>query len=255
MDADLDWVPAIPYAHRLLPTTHYIFGRRSKLRSHYFYTTSEPVITKKFKFKGTTYVERRGLKAAGTVGHQTVLPHSHHYPSGETVTHDEDREIAHDDTAPDAVALYAAVCLLGSVWPKNGPDTNQHDVAGYAAGFLCQHGVDPDLVPTIIEVAAESARDDNVTDRVRFATGTVDKFRKGQKRLAGGPKLAKEIGEDVVAQLKEWLDVASATKLPGKSHVTKLINLVLQSGAELFATPVGELYVPSQWASTPTPSH
>ena len=134
-----------------------------------------------------------------------MLPPSRHYPSGETVTLHEGGDIVHDDTAPDRVALYAVACLLGHVWPKNGPETNQHDTAAYAAGFLCQHGVDPDLVPVIVEVAAEIGKDDAVGDRGRYARDTTKKFLKGAKKLAGGPHLANELGADVVTQLKEWL--------------------------------------------------
>lgn len=209
LDVDLDWVAGIQFAPRFLPRTGFVFGRASKPLGHAFYTTSTPVVTKKFTdIDGTTIVELRGTKADGSIGLQTALPPSMHRPSGEVVTQTMDGDIAHDDAVPHRVALYAVACFLGRHWPKNGPDTNQHDTAAYAAGFLCRRGVDLTLVPVIVEVAATLGGDDNVRDRVRYAQGTVEKFRAGDTKLAGGPKLAKEVGEAVVARLREWLPVA-----------------------------------------------
>jgi hypothetical protein len=60
-----------------------------------------------------------------------------------------------------------------------------------------------------VEVAATIGNDDNVRDRLRYAEDTVAKFEAGEKRLAGGPSLAKELGEPVVARLREWLPAAA----------------------------------------------
>lgn len=208
-DIDFDWVGGVRFAREFLPETKFGFGRASKPLGHGFYTTSFPVISKKFTdTDGTTLVERRGTTIEGVIGMLTVLPPSVH-PSGEIVTFVEDGDIKHDDSVIDGTTYYAIACLLGRHWPKNGPDTNQHHTAAHAAGFLLSRGVDPLFVPRIIRVAATIGGDENVQDRVRFASDTVEKFKAGKKKLTGGPKLAQELGEDVVALLRDWLPKSS----------------------------------------------
>jgi hypothetical protein len=182
LDVDFDCGPGIRFASYFLPSTGFGFGRPSKSVGHAFYTTSTAIVMRKFNdvdVNRTTLVELRGTKADGSIGFQTVLPPSKHYESGETVTLTTSGDITHDDTVPGCVTLYAVTCLLGRHWPKNGPDTNRHDTAGYVAGFLCSRGVDPNLVPTIVEIAADLGGDDRVRDRVRYAQDTVAKFRAG----------------------------------------------------------------------------
>jgi len=206
LDVDFDWIPGIEFAHRFLPNTGFVVGRPSKKIGHAFYTTSTPVVALKYKdIDGTTLVERRGTKTDGTIGLQTVLPPSVYRATGEVLALTANGDIVHNDTVVDCVTSYATACLLGRHWPKNGPDTNQHDTAAYAAGLLCKCGVDPVVVVVIIEIAATLGGDDNVGDRVRYARDTVAKFQAGEKKLAGGSNLAKEIGKEVVARVHEWL--------------------------------------------------
>jgi len=208
-DCDFDWAPGIPYVRRFLPKTGFVFGRKSKPFGHAFYTTSSPIVTVKYKdVDGTTLAEWRGTKADGSIGLQTMLPPSRHYASGEDVVLATDGELSHDDVAPLGLCLYVVACLLGRHWPKNGPDTNQHDTAGYAAGFLCARGVDPTRVVDIIEVAATLGGDDNVHDRVLYAQDTIKKSLAGETRLTGGPRLAQELGDPVVTRLRQWLPLA-----------------------------------------------
>src|SRR5262245_13551729 len=104
LDVDFDWEPAIPYADKFLPHTGFGFGRTSKPHGHAFYTTSHKVTY--FKFTDTdnsTLVERRGTKKNGTIGHQTVLPPSVHYKSGEIVTLSHNGPIAHNDEVIDGI--------------------------------------------------------------------------------------------------------------------------------------------------------
>ena len=178
LDVDLDWAPGSPFLKHFLPKTRFVFGRKSKPLGHAVYTTSTPVTSYKFKdIDNTTLVERRGTKSDGTIGLQTVLPPSVHRESGEVVTFAQAESIDHDPAGGDGITLYAVACLLGRHWPQNGPDTNQHDTAAYAAGFLCLRGVDPRHVPTIIEVAATLGGDSNVRDRVQYARDTVRSSR------------------------------------------------------------------------------
>jgi hypothetical protein len=205
-DADFDWAPGIRHAARFLPDTRFAFGRASKPLGHAFYMSSTPVASTEYKdTDGTMLVERRGLKKDGTLGRQTMLPPSVHRESGEVVTLALDGPIAHDDAAVGGLMLYATACVLGRHWPKNGPTTNQHDLASCVAGFLVRRNVDANVIPTVVEVAATIGGDSNVADRVRYAKDTVKKFQADAK-VSGGPKLAKELGKEVVARLDEWLD-------------------------------------------------
>jgi len=239
LDVDLDWTPGTHFVGRFLPRTDFGFGRASRPVGHAFYTTSTPIRHTDFKDGDITLVELRGTKADGSIGKQTMLPPSIHRESGEVVTLKADGDITHNDDVPHLVALYAVACLLGRHWPKNGPTTNQHDTAAYAAGFLCQRGVDPDRVPVIVEVAATLGGDDNTEDRVRFARDTVLKFQSGEKKLAGGRKLAGEIGKPAVATLEQWLPKETADNDSGiVVRGGDLSSIVDRAETALLATPI-----------------
>lgn len=236
VDIDLDWAPGIRFLKHLLPATGFGFGRKSKPIGHAFYTTSAAVPYYKFAdIDGTTIVERRGTKTDGSIGLQTVMPPSVHRATGEVLSLLADGDIGHDDTVIDGVTMYAVACLLGRHWPANGPDTNQHDTAAYAAGFLCLRGINPEHIPTIVEVAATLGGDSHVRDRVQYAIDTVAKFQAGEK-VTGGPKLAREIGEDVVARLREWLpreDAAEDAIGEAVATLNKTTALIWQQSGSL----------------------
>jgi hypothetical protein len=207
-DIDLDAPEAVFAARTLLVRSKMVHGRPSKPASHYWFVA---VGSKSEVFKdvdGSVLVEIR------STGGQTVLPPSIH-PSGELISWDVFSEaplIAAADLR-QSVVLVAVAALLGRHWLPNGPLTNQHASAGYAAGFLLALGVDPLFVPQIIEVAATLGKDSDVADRVAFARSTCAKYAAGDK-TAGGPKLAEEIGEKVVEAIRGWFrDGSIKTKL------------------------------------------
>ncbi len=107
--------------------------------------------------------------------------------------------------APDdlfgAVRDVAIVALLARHWPGPGA---RHAMVGPLAGFLLQARLDPARVVRIIKVAATIAKDPDVQDRVDFANSTAKTFAAGSA-VTGGPKLAEELGEDVVAKMRTWL--------------------------------------------------
>ncbi|WP_254508569.1 bifunctional DNA primase/polymerase [Anatilimnocola floriformis] len=51
IDVDLDHKRAVELAADFLPPTPAVFGRESKLRSHFVYRVTSPVATKKFRSK------------------------------------------------------------------------------------------------------------------------------------------------------------------------------------------------------------
>jgi hypothetical protein len=60
---------------------------------------------------------------------------------------------------------------------------------------------------------ATIGEDDNVDDRVRYAKDTIRKFQAGDTRVSGGPKLAQELGDAVVARINEWLGQTEGPQL------------------------------------------
>lgn len=100
VDVDLDTPEAIELAPRFLPST-WVFGRASKLRSHWLYVCPG-VKTERYQHAGETLLEMRGD------GCQTVLPPSTH-PSGEAVRWDTEAD------GGDAPRLLTADELVAAV--------------------------------------------------------------------------------------------------------------------------------------------
>lgn len=100
-DVDLDAIEAVELAPEFLPPTPYVFGRKSKQRSHWVYY-SKGARTAKIEHDRATLVELRSS------GLQTVFPGSVH-PSGEEIELYENGEPA----TVDAGELEQAVAMLG----------------------------------------------------------------------------------------------------------------------------------------------
>lgn len=202
VDVDLDCAEALPLAARFLPTTHSVFGRATKPRSHYEYYADPSVPTEKFEdVDGAMLVELR------STGGQTVFPGSVH-PSGEPIEWDEDGEVARGPgaTLREAVARLAAACLLARHWPDTG---SRHGAALAAAGLLARGGLDEAAAVAIVTAAAGHAGED---DHKRDVLDTVAKIASGAA-VTGGPTLAELLrgdGAKVVALLRRWLGLRGA---------------------------------------------
>lgn len=117
VDVDLDCPEALALAPRILPPTGFVFGRKSKPRSHMLYTSAAK--TKRFHLPdGGTSVELRGEATDGSPGIQTVFPPSEH-PSGETIEWDPDAwdgaelpPVVDAALLLDRVTRLAAACIL-----------------------------------------------------------------------------------------------------------------------------------------------
>lgn len=114
IDVDLDHALAVGLAPEFLPATDSIFGRKSKQRSHWLYSMTAPVQTKKEQAvidgKPAMLVELRSS------GCQTVFPPSLH-PSGESITWAIDGDPA--KVAPE-VLLSAVTALASEVRKRLG---------------------------------------------------------------------------------------------------------------------------------------
>ena len=201
-DVDLDWGDGTPLARRLLPPTGFGFGRASRTVSHAFYTTSEPVTTKAFdNIDGKPFVELRGVKSDGLPGFQTMVPPSIH-PCEEVLELRQDGEIAHDDSLPRKVALYATACMLLHHVGHRGL---LHDARLAVAGFLLQLGLSEEETTAVGQAVADVTGND-AADMATAVHSTAQKLRRGE-RVNGRNALVKVIGDEgkkVVSRITEW---------------------------------------------------
>jgi hypothetical protein len=203
VDVDLDHPLAIEIAPLLLPRTASVHGRPGKPDSHYWYIC-ENVKTRQFTDLPLPDGSKQMLVEIRSTGGYTALPPSVH-PSGDLLAWasegDALRLTPDELTAP--VTHLAIATLMAIHWPGHGA---RHAMVGHLAAFLCQHGVNPVVVPRIIEAAACAARDADLQDRMNFARTTVQKYTADpDASLTGGPSLADAIGADVVSRLRQWL--------------------------------------------------
>lgn len=235
VDVDLDCPEALLLARSLLSKTPTMFGRASRQRSHYLYTSA--CETEKFAEPPTrattaaaTDKERGMLVELRSTGGQTVFPGSTH-PSGEPVTWDG--EGAPAVIAParlrQEVAELAAACLLARRWPAEG---RRHEAALAAAGLLARGGVADDRVVLIVNGAARVAKDEDRRDDV---LSTLAKIHAGEA-VTGGPRLAELLtdGEAVVRQIRTWLQLAPSAGAPDRPTLTD------DGNAQRFAEQHGE---------------
>ena len=211
VDIDLDAPEAAGLADALLPPTDFIFGRKSKPRSHRFYRTTETRKTKQFKAPdGTMLVELRAT------GGQTVVPPSIH-PSGERVEFDCNGgpvSIAGQDLER-AVSRLAAATLLARSWPKQG---SRHQAALALAGGLLRAGWSTEEAAIFIHAVAEAAGDEEVEDRVQAVASTGTRLDGGGD-ATGWPQLIELVGKKTVDAVVKWLGIRSHRD-QGASHAT-----------------------------------
>jgi predicted P-loop ATPase len=204
-DVDFDWADGLALRD-LLPLTNFGFGRQSRIVSHAFYTTPDPIPSKEYKdVDGTMFVELRSAKTDGMIGLQTMAAPSIH-PCDEQVELRADGEIGHAENLPRRVVLYAIGCMLLS---RLGQKGLLHEQRLNVAGFLLGEGLEEEEVIELGQVLAKATGND-ASDIAPAVRSTAAKLRtKGH--VAGKNALAKAIGTDgreVVARIKEWLGTA-----------------------------------------------
>ncbi len=199
VDVDVDHPAAIRLADRLLPPTGAVFGRASKPGSHRFYRISGPLPqTKRWVGPdGEVLLELRSTKA------QTMFPPSIHPESGEVVAwerFEEPGEVTAEELV-EACSRLAAATLLALAWPPRG---SRHDTSLALSGFLLRRGWAEEEAAEFVRAVAEAANDEEVADRVRSTVTTARRLLEGGA-ATGLPTLKKQLGEEVVRKLEEWL--------------------------------------------------
>lgn len=211
VDVDLDCVEAVRAAEHLLPQTSAIFGRGSRPRSHWLYRASDGIRTRQYRTPGEVSVnegdspEKCMICEVRSTGTQTLAPPSQH-PSGEPVRWDCDGEpalVSREELLRSTAAV--AVCAaVAQNWPGEG---SRHDFALALAGFLLVLGCPPETCEELVRVAAISAQDPEVEDRIRAATTTCDRHERGEtttgrKRMI---ELCGRQGAALADAIEQWL--------------------------------------------------
>jgi hypothetical protein len=214
IDVDLDCREAVGAGGLLLPTTGWIFGRKSAPCSHWIYQTDVSLDTAQEEYKdlaGAMLVELRGT------GGLTVYPPSLHHSTGECITW-------HSFTEPAEVRLHdlrqtvrrvAAAALLAKYWPTKG----SRDLAAMAlSGGLARDGWNPEQVGAFVRAVAVAAGDEEANARAQKAVPTSKKQEDG-KKTTGWPKLEELLGHqggEIVRRVRDWLGIS----VPGTVGVT-----------------------------------
>jgi hypothetical protein len=197
IDLDLDCPEAVKLADVFLPSTHSVFGRMGKPRSHRTYIADPLIPTIQFRDSdGSILLEVR------STGSQTVIPPSTH-PSGELILWDEDGDPARVDGnyLLDQAGTLAAACILVRHYPEHG---GRHDAALALAGGLTRLEWSEEDVASFIEIVAQAADDEETRDRAKAASYTAARLAAGHT-ATGWNRLRQLVGEDVVDRVWRWL--------------------------------------------------
>jgi bifunctional DNA primase/polymerase-like protein/uncharacterized protein DUF3987 len=199
-DIDLDCAESIALASFFLPSSHTVFGRISKPRSHYLYiVTGDESKTAKFEDKdGKMLLELR------STGCQTIFPGSTH-PSGEKIEWDSDGEPLHVSYAElsRVARRIAAACLIVRHYPVKG---SRNNLALALAGGLLRAGWSEQETEHFINAICTVAQDEETRARAQSVISTAKKLATGEK-ATGWPTLAKIIEPRVVDKVREWLGI------------------------------------------------
>lgn len=208
VDVDLDVPEAVAVGRMLAPTTA-CFGRPGKPESHYLLACPGAKTAKWSDVDGKVLMELR------STGAYTIFP-------GSTWSRKDDKDqpipgteeniewaadkdpLRAEDPTP-LMTAWAIGTILARHWPGPGA---RHEMVGPLCGFLLKGGMDPMLVPRVVEAAATVARDPDVADRLAFARSTVRKHSDGEQRLTGGKRLAEYLDEKVVQRMRSWMRMA-----------------------------------------------
>jgi hypothetical protein len=207
LDVDLDCPEAIAAAPFLLPSTGWIFGRKTAQRSHWIYHADQSLGKAQLLF---TDIDRAKILELRGTGGMTVYPPSLHKETGEQISWDSFTEPAGItlDNLQRVVKEVAAAALLARHWPGVGDRDN---AAMALAGGLLRAGWEVEEVERFIEAVAVAAKDEQVRMRLTKPRDTAEKLKQGE-HVTGWPTLAKLLGKDgepVVKQVREWLGLIS----------------------------------------------
>jgi len=210
-DVDIDWVGGSLIAQALLPQTSFVYGRQGKRISHCFYTVPEALPSFRYEdVDKSCLIELRGTKTNGDVGLQSMVPPSV-WTKGtqrEPLSFVKAEGPAHLETAS---YLKQRVCLaaIGMLLAKHlGQNGFGHEPRLAWAGFLLRAGLLPDDLIAMGEALSVHCNNREVHDVRRAVESTAAALTAGNKKVKGGPALAKMLGDKgkaIVSRINEWL--------------------------------------------------
>jgi hypothetical protein len=219
IDVDLDVDEAIAAAPLLLPPTKMISGRKSKMKSHWWYLVDDPPEKASQEYKDTNGSMLCELRSTGG---QTVVAPSVHEENERIGWHccDEPARVPIEDLRK-AVARVAAVALLARHWPSKG---SRHDAALAFGGALARSGMPAEDAVQLMRAVCAAANDDEVADRVRAVEDSYAKIVHGEP-TTGWPELGRILGEGkalVVSRLQEWVGCPRVSATPATAPLARV---------------------------------
>jgi hypothetical protein len=205
-DLDLDCVEAARAAEVLAPATGWIFGRRSRRRSHRIYVVPDPGKRLTFTDPLVEGEDKAMLVELRGNGCQSIVPPGRHAETGEGIEWDECKEPGASDWSAlsRAAMLVAAAALAGRYWPCQG---DRHHAALALGGALARSGITLDDARRLVTAVCAAAGDPETADRVRAVEDSYAKIVHDEP-VTGWPELGRILGEGrapVVTRLREWL--------------------------------------------------
>ena len=219
VDIDIDSEECLPFADVFLPPTPWVFGRKSKPRSHYLYRLGEDEI----EFDGKSWnldVKRTGVPhlEMRTGNHYTVLPGSKH-EDGEMIEWDggvwptEQAPTVTEDELRGALNKMATCAIVARYWGEGVRDNLAHAFAG----TCLKAGWSVEEVSDAIELISRGANDRRSETRkwVEKVPYWKERLDKEDKPVAGIPQLMSIVGAGSyhAKSLLRWLDTASGELL------------------------------------------
>lgn len=211
-DIDIDFGPAAQIASALLPPTEFVYGRPGKRISHCGYTLPEALPTFRYEDPSdkTCLIEIRGVKLDGQPGMQSMAPPSvwSKGTAKEPLTFVRFRAPAHIDNAT-ALRQRVCLCAISMILAKHfGKQGFGHETRLAWAGFVLRAGLTIDECVQMGDAICLYTGNADNTD-VRLAVESTHKRLEGKdKKVKGGPALAKLLGEHgkaVIKRINEWL--------------------------------------------------
>lgn len=222
LDVDLDCDEAVRLAPFFLPHTDAIFGRKSKPRSHYLYRSKDP------EFPKRSYIDpiekKTILEIRGDGGHCTVMPGSTHETGEEVKWYKWAQKATTNDPTPiggnvaevesqvilrHCGMLASSVLIARHMWQEG----QRNSVSLPLAGFFYYAGYTQQEAEHVFRMVMELTADDDET-RIKNLANTYRKAE-GGTHIAGGPALAKLLGEPIGSQLvqrmRDFLNLRAAS--------------------------------------------
>lgn len=222
VDIDLDCPEALVFAPLFLPKTPAVFGRASKLNSHYLYRVEASELDKLTfldPLEKSTVVE---IRADG--GHQTVMPGSLHQDTGELIQWSDlpfpDVPRVEADVLIKAVRKVAlAVLLIRHVWQ----DGQRNEMTKHLAGLFFYLHWTVDEVIDLVNALDDYCESHDKTHKLTIVS-TYKKAERGGK-ITGATTLRKLLDPVLVDRILEWSGSSLVDFLPEYNERWAVVSL------------------------------